>query len=260
LLQQHQQQQQERRRRASYYGYDPRRRYADLVDDEEDEEEDDEDEEDEDEDDYDDEDDDEEYGVEAAARSLEGLNLRGGNSRVSSDPGAPGKSSGIVHEVATDAGGGKARAGKASAPPPSNASANPNPADDGGFTMRFTPNAALKLDFTGGFEGRTVSLKPGQDGEQAEISIGSRKSVYAPSAAERPATTVPLAPIAPAPPAPPPPPAAEHIRSGGRRRDARDAEAYYAAAAAAAAAGHPRSATHSRRSSRVPLSRRQPNP
>ncbi|KAI9795627.1 MAG: hypothetical protein M1835_005412 [Candelina submexicana] len=42
------------------------------------------------------------------------------------------------------------------------------------FTMRFSTAAGVKLDFSGDMEGRTISLKPGDDGAHAELSIGSR--------------------------------------------------------------------------------------
>ncbi|KAI9809986.1 MAG: hypothetical protein M1827_006753 [Pycnora praestabilis] len=40
-----------------------------------------------------------------------------------------------------------------------------------GITMRFNTNAGVKLDFAGDLEGRTITVKPGEDG-LAELSIG----------------------------------------------------------------------------------------
>lgn len=95
------------------------------------------------------------------------------------------------------------------------------------FTMKFASSAGVKFDFTGDLEGRTVSLKPGQDGEQAELCIGSRKG---------PAYFEGLSPAQ-----------LEYARSG-RRRELEDG----------ANAGQSRSSTRSRRSSRVRAPSRNP--
>ncbi|KAI9679623.1 MAG: hypothetical protein M1829_001585 [Trizodia sp. TS-e1964] len=48
------------------------------------------------------------------------------------------------------------------------------PESDDGFTMRFPTSQGIKIDFLGnGMEGRSISLKPGENGEQ-ELCIGSR--------------------------------------------------------------------------------------
>ncbi|KAI9792149.1 MAG: hypothetical protein M1816_002689 [Peltula sp. TS41687] len=101
------------------------------------------------------------------------------------------------------------------------------PDSDDNFTMKFASGAGVKFDFTGGLEGRTVSLRPGQDGEQAELSIGSRKG----SAYLEGASAAQL----------------EYARSG-RRRELEDGEG----------AGQSRSSTRSRRSSRVRAPSRNP--
>ncbi len=47
------------------------------------------------------------------------------------------------------------------------------------FTMRFSTAAGVKLDFSGDMEGRTISLKPADDGGHAELTVGSKpKSRY----------------------------------------------------------------------------------
>ncbi|KAI9819070.1 MAG: hypothetical protein M1826_001200 [Phylliscum demangeonii] len=65
--------------------------------------------------------------------------------------------------------------GQARGRPPSGIAVS-MPKNEEGVTMRFAAGAGVRLDFTGGFEGRTVSLKPGHDGEQAELCIGTRRS------------------------------------------------------------------------------------
>jgi ribosomal protein S6E (S10) len=56
----------------------------------------------------------------------------------------------------------------------SGATANIDNSGDG-ITMRFTPGTDVMFDFSGGMDGQTISLKPGQTGQQAELSIKSRK-------------------------------------------------------------------------------------
>ncbi|KAI9837794.1 MAG: hypothetical protein M1819_006728 [Sarea resinae] len=43
--------------------------------------------------------------------------------------------------------------------------------DGEGFTLRFN---GVKLDFSGDFDGRTINIKPGEEGGQAELSVGGR--------------------------------------------------------------------------------------
>ncbi|KAI9670029.1 MAG: hypothetical protein M1817_004509 [Caeruleum heppii] len=50
------------------------------------------------------------------------------------------------------------------------------PDGDENLTVRFHAGSGVKLDFSGGLDGRTISLKPGQSGEPAELSIRSHKS------------------------------------------------------------------------------------
>ncbi|KAI9800001.1 MAG: hypothetical protein M1833_003530 [Piccolia ochrophora] len=58
---------------------------------------------------------------------------------------------------------------------PSSGMAGSVPESDDSFRLQFVSSAGVNLKFTDGFEGRTVSLKPSQDGEHTELSIGSRK-------------------------------------------------------------------------------------
>ena len=212
-----------RRRRASYYGGDgnvgqvreqSRRRYQQQQRREREDDDDEDDEGDDDDDDYYDAGD-----AHAAAMRLEGLSLRGMSTRVGSNPGQHGRPS-ASREVVRGGGGegGRAR-------PSSGVAVNVPDADEN-FTMRFNSSAAgVKLDFTGGFDGRTVSLKAGQDGEQAELSIGARKTYIDRHTGAH----------------------LEYARSGRRREIDHGA----------LTAPHSRSSTHSRRSSRAAVARRE---
>ena len=144
-------------------------------------------------------------------QSSETLGVKGSSSRAGSDTGSQGKTF-------------KEREGNESRRRPLSGIAVSVPDSEDSFTMRFASSTGVKLDFTGGFEGRTVSLRPGQDGEQAELSIGARKGYIEGSSG----------------------PQTEYARSG-RRREIEDRQG----------AGQSRSSTQSRRSSRAP-SRRDP--
>lgn len=152
--------------------------------------------------------------VNAAALGLEALDMRAEHSRTGSDTGSQGRPGG-------------SREGSDVKVRPSSGVAVSVPESDDSFTMRFTSNTPVKLDFTGGFDGRTVSLRPGQDGEQAELSIGSRKTYIDRHTGAH----------------------IEYARSGRRRE-----------IEGALTAPHSRSSTHSRRSSRAAVARRDPNP
>lgn len=132
-----------RRRRATYYGYEGNQEYERAMRR------------------YQEADSD----VNAAALDLEALDMRGEHSRTGSDSGSQGRPGG-------------SREGSDVKARPGSGVAVSVPESDDSFTMRFTSNTPVKLDFTGGFEGRTVSLKPGQPGEQAELSIGSSRKGY----------------------------------------------------------------------------------
>ena len=148
-------------------------------------------------------------GVDAAAAALQGLHLRRpAGSRAGSDSGSSGR-------PGPD---GKVR-------PPSGVTTGALDSDDS-FNMRLTASRAVTVDFIGhgGFDRQTVSFRPGQDGEQPELSIGSRKNYFDHTTGA-------------------------YVECGrsGRRREIETGPS----------GGPSRSSTHSRRSSRAAVSRRQ---
>ncbi|KAI9886483.1 MAG: hypothetical protein M1823_001733 [Watsoniomyces obsoletus] len=145
--------------------------------------------------------------VDAVAAGIDSLHVRGPPSRVGSDSSSQGKN------------------GREGRPRPTSGIAVSKGGSDDSFTMRFTSGAAVNLDLTGGFEGRTVSFKPGHDGEQ-ELSISSRKGYI-----DRVSGAY-----------------VEYARSGRRRE-----------IEAGPSSGPSRSSTHSRRSSRA-AAFRHPHP